>query len=49
MHAGGGVGGEFDPVGFEGMELRVDDGAGERDEAPVGAIGSPADETGLAF
>lgn len=47
VHAGGGVAGELDPFGFGGVELRMDDGAGEGDEGPVGAIGAADGEAGL--
>ena len=47
VHAGGGVAGKLDPFGFGGVELGMDDGAGEGDEGPVGAIGAADGEAGL--
>jgi len=41
MHARGGIAGELDPVRFERVKLRVNDGARERDEPPIRAAGPP--------
>ena len=44
VHARGGIAGEFDPLGLERMELRMDDGARERNDVPGGAVEAAGDE-----
>jgi hypothetical protein len=44
MHARSGVTGKFDPLRLERVELRVDDGAGERDDGGCGSVKAGDDE-----
>ena len=47
MHARGGIAGELDPLGFERVKLRMDDGARERNGMPVRAIEASSNKAGL--